>query len=116
MCVFGFVRSSPVSNHTIALKLKISEDLETTPPATPPMYAVSSRWALVVDEPREGDREEVGALPETAKLLVLHRTAHLELTAYIGGVAGGVVSKSSPDHLACGGIPELACLVSRGSQ
>ena len=70
----------------------------------------------VVDEPREGDREEVGALPETAKLLVLHRTAHLELTAYTGGVAGGVVSKSSPDHLACGGIPELACLVSRGSQ
>ena len=32
------------------------------------------------------------------------------------GVAGGVVSKSSPDHLACGGIPELARFVSRGSQ
>ena len=42
----------------------------------------------VVDEPREGDREEVGALPETAKLLVLHRTAHLELTIHRGCGSG----------------------------
>ena len=39
-----------------------------------------------VDEPRERDGEEVCSLPKTAQLLVLHRSAHLELTESVTGL------------------------------
>ena len=34
----------------------------------------------VVDEPRERDGEEMCSQPQTAQLLVLHLSSHLELT------------------------------------
>ena len=52
-------------------------------PATHSEYAQWFVWVVdvkVVDESRDRDGEEVGALPEAAHLLVLHLRAHLELT------------------------------------
>ena len=50
------------------------------------IYPNDSYWLAwivdieVVDGTREGDGEEMRSLPQTAHLLVLHLSAHLELT------------------------------------